>query len=85
MSQFDQHYKESCPYQPMWLQFVSKSTIFAITILIVSHGTMVKMICSYIFDYKMVLSCKCNSNSLVIIIHFDKNEDEKYGHNYGRN
>jgi len=33
------HYKKSCPFQPMYLQLLSKSTIFVTLGMIVLHGT----------------------------------------------
>ncbi len=49
------YYKESCPYQPMYLWLVSKSTIFVTTNAITLHGTMVKTTCSHICDYDLQL------------------------------
>jgi hypothetical protein len=36
------HYKESCPYQPMCLQLVSKLTIFITIDEVILYDTMVK-------------------------------------------
>jgi hypothetical protein len=46
--QLQVHYKESSPYQPMYLWFLSKSTIFVTTNAITLHGTMVKTTCGYV-------------------------------------
>jgi hypothetical protein len=47
---------------------MSKSTIFAIAILIVFQGTMVNMICNHIFNYNMVLSVRCDCELQLLLV-----------------
>jgi hypothetical protein len=42
------------------LRLVSKSTIFVTIDVIILHGTIIKMTCNRIFNYKMVLGPICN-------------------------
>jgi hypothetical protein len=50
------------------LQVVSKSTILPIAISTIFHGTMVKMTCTHILDYIMVLSCKYNYDLHLLLV-----------------
>jgi hypothetical protein len=54
-------YKESCPYQPMYLQLVSKSTIFVTINAITLCGTMVKTTCNHICDW-LATTCGLDEN-----------------------
>jgi hypothetical protein len=62
------YYKESCPYQPMYLWLVSKSTIFVTTNAITLHGTMVKTTCSHICEY-VATTCGLDKNENETCIH----------------
>jgi hypothetical protein len=69
------HYKESCPYQPICLQLVYKSTIFAFIDVTILHGMVVKTNCSNIFDYKWFYV-----TYVTTIINLNENEDENCVH-----